>query len=74
MKYVIFDEVFPILFDDPLIHSTVAQSYQGEATSAGFCTITNDKVFVWGSSTSLNGLKSQGDDSQIIEAMLNRKN
>ena len=73
MKYIIFDEAWPILFDDPLTHAAVAKAYHEKPTSAGFCTITNDKVFVWGSSTSLRGLESRGEDSGIIEAMINRK-
>lgn len=69
LKYVIFDELFPVLLTEAMGHSEVRP--QMKPTSAGFCSIHphDNTVAVWGESVSLK-LKSQPTDAFLIEKML----
>jgi len=70
-KYIIIDELFPILFTECQTHKDLAHGMR--VTSAGFfCTsIEKDKIKVhcYGESISLN-IKNQPDDARLIEKFL----
>lgn len=76
MKYVMFEGVFPILFDDPITHKEVADSINGEVTSAGFFSVDvidgKLDVAVWGESISLGGVQSDLDDAKLLHRFLIR--
>lgn len=72
-KYIVFDNVMPIVFPDSLVHKEVANIFltsKGmKPTSAGFCYI-DETYCCYGESTSLN-LKSNIDDSNLLDSILN---
>lgn len=83
LKFVVFDEAYPVLFGEYLKHSDVHAKYH-RPTSAGFvylkevetpegspfCTTTMTKASCYGESISLN-LKPAAGDEFLIERMLN---
>lgn len=75
MKYIIFDNRYPIIFPQFLVHSETASLHRrlGKPTSAGFIrmesTGTETKLYPYGSSLSLN-LVSEPGDSDIINKAL----
>lgn len=69
MKYVIIDEVFPIIFSDGMNHNDF--KYHGKITSAGRICFTDNKVFCFGESTSLK-LKPAETDELRINTMLEK--
>ena len=78
MKYIIVDGGFsgseiPILFPFIIKHFDVSKGYVGEVVSAGFVCIdfADEKVNVWGKSTSLDK-ESRKEDAEIIKRELNR--
>lgn len=67
MKYVIVEDwecELAILFNEIIKHDSVANGRK--IISAGFCSIVNDSVAVWGESTSLK-LKFRPEDAEIIQ-------
>jgi hypothetical protein len=69
MKYVIVDNVFPIIFSDGMKHSDFI--HRGEITSAGMIKISGDEVHCYGESVSLK-LKPDVTDELRIKTMLER--
>ncbi len=71
-KYVISDDLVPILFPEGIRHDKFRSIFP-KIVSAGFCTISgeNNDILVdcWGESVSLK-VKSQQGDNAIIEMML----
>lgn len=65
MKYVIFDNFFPVIFPDIISHKSVAEGVNREPTSAGF--IENGKCT--GFSNSL-GIGVGEKDAMHIKMML----
>jgi hypothetical protein len=72
MKYIVYDHWKVILFSEHLPHAEVDRVLRENfkdlrrPTSAGFCSIENGKVKVFGKSESMN-LSSRPDDIEIIE-------
>lgn len=64
-KYVILDNVFPIISIQGIDHSGMAGLTGMEPTSAGFFNFNNGIITVYGGSNSL-GLKSKETDVRII--------
>jgi hypothetical protein len=67
-KYIMIDDVFPVLFGEYFQHDHVAQRMKdfGEATSAGFVRFAgNGQLHAYGESISLN-MKPAEQDSQIL--------
>lgn len=80
LKYVILDDMLPIIFTDGVSHDTIPHGTGMRATSAGFVhlvpitTMKGNRInaTVYGESISL-GLESRGDhDNAIIEKFLNQ--
>ena len=75
-KYIIVKEdilELPILFDQYLIHNTIAGKYYN-IVSGGFFEITKDNdIIVYGKSTSLN-VDSRPIDANIIKQFLFQTN
>lgn len=75
MKYIIFDERYPVIFPVFLSHDEVARLYEykgiGKPTSAGFIRLNSSgkKLFPHGKSISLN-LQSRAEDASIINRLL----
>ena len=67
MKYIIIDGVKPIVFSEAQLHSEFKN--MGEITSAGKCSIRNNKVSCFGESISLK-LKPNERDAKIIKMNL----
>ena len=71
-KYIIINDVFPILFTEAQQHIDIGRKLN--VTSAGFFRTSilegKIKVHCYGESISL-GIKSQPDDSYFIEKFLN---
>jgi len=76
-KYVIFNDVFPVIFGDYFEHSAVVinRAYK-KPTSAGFMRIISGGlkryVEVYGESVSLN-LKPSEDDAAILTRLINNE-
>lgn len=72
LKYIMVDELFPVLFPDAITHKHAALGLK--VTSAGFCDIDKFngewEVDVWGKSVSLGDLKSKPEDAIWIKKML----
>lgn len=74
-KYVITNQGLPILFDQALIHSSVATHYNVQ--SAGFFSTTINtetnriEVTCWGESSSLHIRSNPKGDKILIEELLN---
>lgn len=84
LKYIIFDDQFPVIFGDYFNHSEVALRVRrlacenfvgngkGEVTGAGFISGADEDWFVYGRSESLN--KDPGPkDKEIINKVLNNR-
>lgn len=81
MKYIIFENRYPVIFPEFLTHAYVAglcaRGGIGKPTSAGFIRMSremnpmNTKLFPYGSSLSLN-LTSEPGDSGIINNALDQ--
>ncbi len=74
IKYVIFDDIAPVLLSDCQQHADIRCQYR--PTSAGFCSYVFNEttceldVTCWGESISL-GIKSKPDiDSHLIKRLL----
>lgn len=78
LKYIIFDNAFPVVFGEYFKHSDMQISNGLKPTSAGFCIVKSEnddakkhnKVICFGESTSLN-LKSSPLDSKMVERLFN---
>ena len=72
MKYIIFDDIFPVIFNEAIAHRDMLVSGM-KPTSAGFVEIFSDGLTVGaeasGKSVSLN-LPSKKEDSKIITKTL----
>lgn len=66
-KYVIIDEISPIIFACSLSH--VAFKPLGKITGAGFVNIIDNKIYVYGESLSLKMVSKQADTFVIAAAM-----
>lgn len=69
-KYVIIETFaceLAIVFDEIISHHEVGRNFK--IVSAGFCSIRNNKVTVWGKSDSL-GKESREEDAEIISKSL----
>lgn len=72
MKYIMIDEIFPIIFDSSLIHREIAFAVRTQpVTSAGFVQLDADGNYhCYGESISL-GIKADPEkDSKIINRFL----
>jgi hypothetical protein len=67
MKYIMIDEVFPVIFSDGMKHSDFKK--MGNITSAGMVRILNDEINCFGKSVSLK-LEPTKIDALIIKNML----
>jgi len=76
LKYIVIDEINPIIFDAVIDHSAMARAANGPVTSAGFCYLSGNSddevdVHCFGESVTLN-IKSNPDaDQQLIEKRIN---
>jgi hypothetical protein len=74
LKYIVFGDIFPMVFADPVTHKDAASASDIPPTSAGFCSLSvtdgTIKVSVWGESNSLGGLRHRPEDARIIERLL----
>lgn len=76
-KYIIIEEIFPILFPSGLHHADVIAFVRGNGralgkiTSAGFYEVVNGKVKVSGKSQSL-GIGPADGDAEIISMLLRK--
>jgi hypothetical protein len=71
LKYVMFDEFFPVLFGEYCNHADV--TIKGlKPTSSGFVNVTSEGVFCVGNSFSLQ-LESNTDDTEIVRNLLKGK-
>ena len=84
LKYVVFDEAFPVVFGEYAQHSEVKIGLACKPTSAGFFTMTEVdtpdgskfcssrmiEVNLYGESVSLN-LKPKPDDKRVLENLFN---
>lgn len=72
MKYIIFDNIFPVIFNEAIAHKDI-KIFGMKATSAGFVEIFSDGLTIGaeasGKSVSLN-LSSKEEDSKIITRTL----
>jgi hypothetical protein len=72
MKYIIFDNIFPVIFNEAIGHNDIKVSGM-KPTSAGFVEIFDDHFSIGtevsGKSVSLN-LPSKKEDSKIITKTL----
>lgn len=71
MKYIVFDEMFPVCFHEGIQHWSVECQWGcriGRPTSAGFFRIENGKVVTYDRSESLN-LEPSEDDAELIQEM-----
>lgn len=75
MKYVIFDNKYPVVFPDSIIHCDISlDMYLGmKPTSAGHLNIKGNKIKVYGESESL-GLKPKPEDKKLLETLINENN
>jgi hypothetical protein len=70
MKYIIFDNKYPVIFPESITHCTVKLESK-KPTSAGYLDISwNGSIKVFGESGTLN-LKSKPEDRILIEKMIN---
>ena len=73
MKYIIVKNLgleLPIVFNEIIEHSRIAENWENKVISAGFCSIhAKDSVMVHGSSRSLN-INSRPEDAKIISDSL----
>lgn len=78
LKYVMLDNVFPIIFGDYFTHRDVFERTRrlahdaggmGEVTGAGFLHITEDGCFVYGRSESLDKDPSPTDKDTITKVV-----
>jgi hypothetical protein len=70
MKYVMFDSIFPVIWQGPMNHcdarllcATTGQSLK--PTSAGFVEIVDGRLICSGKSTSL-GMKPAPEDAELL--------
>jgi hypothetical protein len=72
MKYIIFDEIFPVIFNEAIAHRDMLVSSM-KPTSAGFVSIMSIEGSIYakasGESISLN-LSSKKKDSELITRTL----
>jgi len=74
VKYVVLDELYPIVFCGALQHKDMADKRR--ITSAGFCKISIDKAtgeietFCYGKSVSLN-ITPKENDNVLIKLLIN---
>lgn len=73
MKYIMFDETFPVVFGEYFTHKDVTVPNAGKPTSAGFFSIQDGKVQTYGVSVSLE-LKSKPEDAFFIQHLLGTAN
>jgi hypothetical protein len=74
MKYIMFDRdglPTPVLFPATMQHAEVAKCFGAPPLSAGFITVRNDKVEVFGSSDSLE-LAALEKDARTIQLYLHQ--
>ena len=73
LKYIVFDDCLPVVFHEGISHNKVRAgnpiNSSLKATSAGFCTVKDNKVSTFGESSSL-GLKPGKFDGEILTKML----
>jgi hypothetical protein len=81
LKYIIFDDAFPVIFGSYFKHADVALRTRrlafdacgaGEITGAGFISGADDEWFVYGRSESLNKDPGPKDKEIINMVMMNR--
>jgi hypothetical protein len=81
VKYVIFDQMYPVLLSDASQHAEVRLTPRfdaGKPTSAGFCSFISNpnmsdggwEVTVWGESVSLKLKADPKNDPRLIERLL----
>jgi hypothetical protein len=77
LKYIVTDSHSFAIFSAGEKHSDVARGLDGKPIGAGFCTIAAEadspraNVHCFGESFSLGGLKSRGEDEQLINRIIN---
>lgn len=71
MKYIIFDNKYPVIFPDEILHACVYLE-MCQPTSAGHLTIKGKKVEIYGESESL-GLKPKPEDKELLEQLINER-
>jgi len=70
MKYVILADNYPVVFSELQSHAEVARAFHMKATSAGFCGITHDGMFVcYGESVSLKVGSKPELDTRLINRL-----
>ena len=80
MKYIIFENKYPVIFPNDITHCDVDISFYDSVirmkpkipTSAGHLTIKGNKVTIYGESESL-GLKPKPDDEKLLELLIKSK-
>ena len=76
LKYIIFDDVYVVVFTATIKHVDVARNIGMQPTSAGFCRIFSEddkmEISAWGESVSLD-ISSKEDDADIIRRCLEFK-
>ena len=72
-KYIVFDEMVPVVFPAILEHYEVAKGVLRKPTSAGFfCTDEDGNIETYGGSISLK-LDSQEEDAELIDRLFASK-
>ncbi len=69
MKYVMLNHCVPILFTNDIMHKVFKKIDNRTVTSAGFFSILNGKVNVFGKSESLNLQPEPGDEVFIAKLL-----
>ena len=71
MKYIIFENKYPVIFPNEIIHYeiNIDTRFRLNHTSAGHVNIKGNKVTVYGESESL-GLKPKPEDKQLLEKLI----
>ena len=73
IKYVMFNECFPVIFCAPVSHRAVAASLQTDnhrVTSAGFIHNEKGEIVTYGESETLKGLGPSASDARVIMKFL----
>lgn len=71
MKYIIFDNKYPVLFPDEIIHCTVSAEGM-KPTSAGHAELESGMIRVFGESETL-GIHYESGDATMIYRLLEEK-
>ena len=74
MKYINFEHIGLVIFEDAVQHSTMRQLVGHKPLSAGFCSLPHEdecgnKACCYGESVSLN-LKSKEADTKLLQRRL----